>query len=166
MARKSRKPKKRDAGNRGIGQHAVAQLAAAGKANPYEPMARLMQAYMPLAWIRPWIGVAEGPTAPKLDVIDREGSVLVRAEVPGIQKGNLAIEASDVAVTIKGAVTQEELRDGDRYRVAETSFGAFERTVQMPADVDSARAKATFRDGVVEVMLPKVDRSKAHHVKF
>lgn len=166
MARKSSKPRKRSASTNGSAQPVVAQLQAAGQANPYQPMARLLQAYMPLAWLRPWMAAAAAPLAPKLDVIDRDGSVLVRAEVPGIQKGNLAIEASDVAVTIKGAVTPEQPRDGDRYRVAETSFGAFERTVQMPADVDSARAKATFKDGVVEVILPKVDRSRAHHVRF
>ena len=42
----------------------------------------------------------------------------------------------------------------------------FERTVRLPGDVDSSRAKATFKDGVLEVELPKVDRLKQHHVRF
>jgi HSP20 family protein len=138
---------------------------AAASANPFEPMERFMQAFMPLAWVRPWM-MASGSPAPKLDVIDRDGSVLVRAEVPGVQKGHLAVEASDVAVTIKGEIAHDETHESDDYRISETSRGAFERTVRLPADVDSTRAKATFKDGVVEVMLPKVDRSRSHHVKL
>ncbi len=122
-----------------------------------------MQAFMPFAWLRPWM---EMHPAPKLDVIDRDGSVLVRAEVPGVQKSRLEVEASDTAVTIKGEVQHAQAReDADHYRISEISHGAFERTVQMPTDVDSTKAKATFKDGVLEVMLPKVDRSRSHHVK-
>jgi HSP20 family protein len=134
------------------------------RSNPFEPMERMMQAFMPFAWINPWLPAQE-PT-PKLDVIDRNGSVIVRAEVPGVQKSNLAVEASDVSLTIKGEMSQEASEENDRYRLHETARGVFERTVRLPGDVDSSRAKATFKDGVLEVELPKVDRSKQHHVKF
>jgi HSP20 family protein len=137
---------------------------AAAPANPFEPMERFMQAFMPFAWLRPWMAM---PHTPKLDVIDRNGSVLVRAEVPGVHKNRLEVEASDVAVTIKGEIQHDETREeADQYRISETSRGTFERTVRLPTDVDSTKAKATFRDGVLEVMLPKVDRSRAHHVKL
>jgi HSP20 family protein len=137
---------------------------AAAAANPFEPMERFMQAFMPFAWLRPWMTM---PPTPKLDVIDRDGAVLVRAEVPGVQKSRLEVEASDMAVTIKGQVQHHETReDADRYRIAETSRGTFERTVRLPTDVDSTKARATFKDGVLEVLLPKVDRSRAHHVKL
>lgn len=152
-------------GNEVLAQAAAVLQEASVKANPYEPMARLMQAFTPMVWFRPWIAAAAAPV-PKLDVIDRDGSVLVRAEVPGVQKGRLAVEASDTAVTIKGEVADSETREGERYRLSETRHGMFERTVRMPVDVDGTRAKATFKDGVVEVMLPKVDRSRSHHVKF
>jgi HSP20 family protein len=136
----------------------------AATANPFEPMERFMQAFMPFAWLRPWM---MAPHIPKLDVIDRNGSVLVRAEVPGVQKNHLAVEASDVAVTIRGEVLHDEMReDAQHYRISETSRGAFERTVRLPTEVDSAKAKATFKDGVLEVMLPKVDRSLSRHLKL
>lgn len=142
----------------------VAVLHEAATANPFEPMERFMQALMPFAWLRPWMTM---PSLPKLDVIDRDGSVLVRAEVPGVHKNRLEVEASDMAVTIKGEVQHDESReDVDHYRIAETSRGTFERTVRLPSDVDSTKAKATFKDGVLEVWLPKVDRSRAHHVKL
>jgi HSP20 family protein len=138
--------------------------AAPAKANPFEPMERFMRAFSPFEWFRPWMMPL--PPAPKLDVIDRDSSVLVRAEVPGVSKDHLEVEASDVFVTIKGEVQHEEAREDERYRIAETSHGAFERTVRLPSEVDSARAKASFKDGVVEVMLPKVDRSRAHQLKL
>ena len=133
-------------------------------ANPFQPMERMMQAFMPFAWMNPWLPAQE--PAPKLDVIDRNGSVIVRAEVPGVQKGNLAVEASDVSLTIKGEMSEESSEENDRYRLHETARGVFERTVRFPSDVDSSRAKATFKDGVLEVELPKVDRTRQHHVKF
>jgi HSP20 family protein len=138
---------------------------AEGSANLFEPMERLMQAaFMPLAWFRtPWAPLAP---APKLDVIDRDDLVVVRAEVPGVPKNQLEVEASDVYVTIKGNVQHDEEREDEHYRIAETSRGAFERTVHLPSEVDSTKARATFKDGVVEVTLPKLDRSRPHQLKL
>jgi HSP20 family protein len=145
-------------------ERAITAATEAAAANPFESMERLMQVFMPMAWLRPWMMEVQ---TPKLDVIDRNGAVLVRAEVPGVDKEHLAVEASDVAVTIRGEVQREGMReDGNRRRVFETSHGSFERTVRLPADVDGARAKATFKDGVLEVLLPKVDRSRSHPVKL
>lgn len=161
----SRKPQAENSTSTWTPERTVAILhEAAATANPFEPMERFMQAFMPFSWLRPWMIAA--PSAPKLDVIDRDNSVLVRAEVPGVTKTQLAVEASDVSVTIKGEVKHDETREEADYRISETSRGAFERTVRMPAEVDSTRAKATFKDGVLEVTLPKVDRSRSHHVKL
>jgi HSP20 family protein len=136
---------------------------AAAKANPFEPMERFVRAFTPFEWFKPWMAL---PPAPKLDVIDRDSSVLVRAEVPGVSKNHLAVEASDVSVTIKGEIQHGEAREEEHYRISETTRGAFERTVRLPSEVDSTKARATFKDGVVEVMLPKVDRSRAHQLKL
>ena len=123
----------------------------------------MQAAFMPFAWFRPWVAL---PPAPKLDVIDRDNTVLVRAEVPGVRKNSLEVEASDLYVKIKGTVEHEETREDEHYRIAETSRGAFERTVSLPSEVDSAKAKASFKDGVIEVTLPKLDRSRPHQLKL
>jgi HSP20 family protein len=130
--------------------------------NPFQPMERFIQAFMP--WMNPWVAMPSA--APKLDVIDSDDSVLVRAEVPGVQKSKLEVEASDTAVTIKGEVARDETREDEHYRLSETSRGVFARTVSLPSEVDSTKARATFKDGVVEVMLPKVDRSRPHSLKL
>jgi HSP20 family protein len=164
MAKNSRRRRNSASQRAATAEKTVAVLhEAAVSANPFEPMERYMQAFMPFAWLRPWMTM---PQTPKLDVIDRDDSVLVRAEVPGVHKNRLAVEASDTAVTIKGEIQEEAREDADHYRISETSRGTFERTVRLPSDVDSTRAKATFKDGVLEVKLPKVDRSRSHHVKL
>lgn len=170
QSRRRRNSQTRSAQNSTPKRQAARAAAAVRQAalNPFEPMGRMMQAFMPFAWAAPWAPMAapDRPTV-KVDVIDRNEQVLVRAEVPGVTKGHLEVEASDLAVTIKGEMSHDETReDEDRYRIHETSYGLFERTVRMPSDVDSARAKASFKDGVLEVMLPKVDRARPHNVKF
>lgn len=166
MAKRSRR---RNSQPKHAEQHEQLQVTtkndeAQAASSAFEPMERFMQAaFMPFAWFRPWVAV---PPAPKLDVIDRDNTVLVRAEVPGVRKNQLAVEASDLYVTIKGQVEHEEEREDQHYRIAETSRGAFERTVQLPREVDSTKARATLKDGVVEVTLPKLDRSRPHQVKL
>lgn len=134
--------------------------------NPFAPIDRMMQAFMPFAWMNPWMPAQAQELTPKLDIIDRNGSLIVRAEVPGVQKSHLEVQASDVALTIKGEMAEETSEEDDNYRIHETAHGVFERTVRLPGDVDSSRAKATFKDGVLEVEFPKVDRFRPHHVKF
>ena len=150
----------------GVLQEAASQAAAqlARRTNPFESMERFMQtAFMPFSWFSPWSAV---PPAPKLDVIDRENLVVVRAEVPGVRKDRLEVEASGAYVKIKGTIEHDEERQDEHYRIAETSRGAFERTVHLPTEVDSTKARASFKDGVVEIMLPKVDRSRPHQLKL
>ena len=118
-------------------------------------------------FVRP-MSFEPGNAAPqvRVDVTENENGYVVRAEVPGVNKSHLEVEASDVSLTIKGEMQEERQEEDERYRLHETSRGVFERTVRLPSDCDSTRAKATFKDGVLEVELPKVDRFKPHHVKF
>lgn len=164
MARQSRRRRnlqpKRTEEHLALAKNDEAQSASSA----FEPMERFMQAaFMPLTWFRPWVAI---PSAPKLDVIDRDSSVLVRAEVPGVRKNRLEVEASDISLTIKGEVEHEETHEDEHYRISETSRGAFVRTVHLPSEVDSTKARATFKDGIVEVTLPKLDRSRPHQLKL
>lgn len=103
---------------------------------------------------------------PKVDVIDRDDEVVMRAEVPGATKDDLDVSVSDNMVTIKGQTRREEKEErGDYYR-REISQGAFARTIALPDNVDSGRAKAKFSDGVLELTLPKLEKSKRHTVKI
>lgn len=142
-------------------------------ASPFDEMDRLFDRLLARrGWMRPWrtdwpslgeIGWAE-PRLPKVDIVDREDDILMRAEVPGIDKSELEISVGEDSVTLRGETRREEKAEaGDLYR-CEISHGAFSRTVGLPAAVDGSKAKAVFRDGVLTLTLPKVERARRHTV--
>ncbi len=142
---------------------------------PFEEIDRYFDNLFSRGWLRPtqweWPTWAEtkapfGGKLPKVDVIDREKEVLVRAEVPGVEKDNLDIAVTESAITIKGTAHHEEKEEKGEYYRCETSHGSFARTVALPADVDSEHAKAKYKDGVLEVTVPKVKKAHRRTVKI
>jgi len=86
--------------------------------------------------------------------------VLVKAEIPGVGGDDLDVAVDERSVTIKGKTSHEEKEEkGDYYR-SEIRRGAFSRTVRLPREVDASNANATFKDGILELALPKVAKSK------
>lgn len=135
---------------------------------------RWLEHFYPRGWLRqfrtewPAMGAAlpfEG-RMPKVDVVDRDEDVVVRAELPGIEKDEVEISVADNTVTIKGESKREEKEEkGDYYR-CEISHGAFARTVVLPHNVNAEAGKATFKDGVLELTLPKVEKAKRRSIKI
>lgn len=103
---------------------------------------------------------------PKVDVIDRDDEILVRAEVPGLKKDDIDVTMTDDLVTIRGTAQQEEKREEGDYYYRETSRGEFSRSIRLPAHVDGSKAKAKYADGVLELTLPKVQGSKRHKINI
>lgn len=140
---------------------------------PLDELDRLFDSFFRRSWMRPWrFDWPEALTAPlsgripKVDVIDNEAEVLVRAEVPGVDKKDIDIGVGEDTVTIKGSTRKEEKETkGDYYR-HELTTGTFSRTVGLPAAVDGAKAKADYKDGILELTLPKVEKAKRHTVKL
>lgn len=133
--------------------------------SPFEEMDRLFEGFVPRGWMRPmrweWPSWAEIERRfPKVDVIDRDNEIVVKAEVPGVDKKDIEVTTNDNTVTIKGKTSHEEKEEkGDYYR-CEISRGSFSRTLALPGEVDGTQAKANFKDGVLELTLPKQAKSK------
>jgi len=151
----------------------IQKAAPARALSPFDEMDRMFDGFFRRGMMRPWR--FEWPTfpemalpemkIPKVDVVDRENEVLVKAEIPGVDKKDIDISVGEDTVTIKGETRREEKEEkGDYYR-CEISHGAFSRTVALPAAVDGAEAKANFKDGVLELTLPKIEKAKRHSVK-
>lgn len=144
--------------------------------NPFEEMEQFMERAFPAGWMsrRHWDWPSWGELAapfegrmPKVDVVDRDNEIVVRAELPGIDKKDLDVSMTDNTVTIKAETKKEEEEGeegGDYYR-HEISKGAFARTVTLPADVDTNKSKAKFKDGVLELTVPKMERAKRQSIK-
>ena len=135
--------------------------------SPLEEFERMFDDFFGRGWLRPLRAGHPGwpeMRAPRVDIVDRESELLVRAEIPGVKREDLDVSVSDNAVTIKGTTAREARDDeGDFYR-CEIARGAFSRTVALPADVDAGAARAEFRDGVLELTLPKTRQSRRRRI--
>ncbi len=138
--------------------------------SPFAEFDRIFDDFWPAGWLRPLRG--EMPALsnlesklPRVDVVDKESDVLVRAELPGVAKDDIDITVGENAVTIRGETKHEEKEEKADYYRCEISRGSFARTVALPATVDADRAKAAFKDGILELTLPKVEKSKRRTVK-
>ena len=97
---------------------------------------------------------------PKVDMIDREQEIIVRAELPGITRDEMEVTLGEGTVTIEAHTTREEKEEEEgKYYRREMSRGDFQRTLALPAEVDEEKAKATFSDGVLELTLPKLEKT-------
>lgn len=103
---------------------------------------------------------------PNVDVIDRDTEIIVRAEVPGIDKKDLDISLTDNLLTIKGHTQTEKKEEKGDYHRHEISSSSFARSVTLPAAVDASKANAALKDGVLEINLPKLESSKRRNISI
>jgi HSP20 family protein len=140
----------------------------------FDEMDRAFDALMHRGWLRPfrelWPEWQPFTTdvevqMPRVDLVDREAEILVRAEVPGIDKEHLDVDLSGELLTIRGERRKEErTEEGDVYR-AEIARGTFVRTLRLPAEVDAEKVEATFKDGLLEIHLPKLATTKRQRIE-
>ena len=97
---------------------------------------------------------------PKVDIIDRDDDILIRADVPGVRRENLNVTLTDNTITIKGKTSEEKKEEKGDYFRSETMKGAFTRTVYLPSDVEGGRAESKFENGVLEVVVPKLEKAR------
>lgn len=136
---------------------------------PLEDVERLFEGFFPRSWLRPqreeWPLMSMEMRVPRVDVVDRDDDILVRAEIPGVEKKDLEISLTEDLLTIKGGIRQESKEEkGDYYR-SEISSGMFARTITLPSSVNADKAKSEFKDGVLKLTLPKVENAKRRTIK-
>ncbi|HEX7054982.1 MAG TPA: Hsp20/alpha crystallin family protein [Burkholderiales bacterium] len=116
----------------------------------------------PFGWERPFGDFFDA--GPNVDVIDRDDEVVVRAELPGYRKEDVEVSVSGNTLTLSGETRREEREEKGSYYRAEIARGAFSRTLALPAEVDDAKARASMKDGVLELTLPKVERARRRSI--
>jgi HSP20 family protein len=99
-----------------------------------------------------------GLFAPPMEVFERDGQLIVRADLPGLTKDDVHVEVTDDALLITGERRSEhEERQGGTFH-SERSYGSFRRQIPLPEGVSADQAKASFKDGVLEVSMPAPQR--------
>jgi HSP20 family protein len=102
---------------------------------------------------------------PAFDVSETEKELIVKAEVPGMDKKDIDISLSDGVLTIKGEKRQEREDKNEHYYTAERRYGAFSRTMPLPVVVDTNKVDATYKEGVLKIILPKSETAKAKKIE-
>ena len=136
----------------------------------FKEMDRFFEDYLPRRWFHRFGGGWPGHMAPSMtpfegktpsmDLIDREEDFLVKAELPGVSKDDISIHLSGTALTLEAHMDKEAKEEKGRYCRREICRGSFRRTIDLPAPVRENEARATFKDGILELVLPKVEKTK------
>jgi HSP20 family protein len=114
-----------------------------------------------------WFGDFSAPAfQPRLDVTDDKNALRVAAEVPGVDAKDLTVEVQDGVLTLTGEKKQEMSGEEEGCYHTERSYGFFQRSIPLPAEIDAAKAEAKFDKGVLTVKLPKTERSKQQTTKI
>jgi HSP20 family protein len=105
--------------------------------------------------LRRYTGVLGGGWAPTADVFEKEGDIVVKAELPGVNKDDIEISVDKGALVIKGERKAEEAVEEDNFYRMERFSGAFYRHFPLPEGVDQDAITANYQDGILEVHIPK-----------
>jgi len=107
-----------------------------------------------------------GSFSPSVDVKEDEKELMIRAELPGLEEKDVEVTLSDGYLTIKGEKKEEKEDKGKHYYRMERSYGAFNRAVSLPDGLDTDKAQASFKNGVLNISLPKTEQAKRNVKKI
>ena len=146
----------------------VAEAVPRREMSLFDEMDRAFDTMMHRGWMHPfrevWPEWARFELDPRVDVVDRETEILVRAEVPGVTKDDLVVESTGDLLIIKGERKQEETKEEGAYFRSEIARGNFSRTIRLPTEVALDETKADFKDGVLEIHLPKTQKTEKRRI--
>ena len=111
-------------------------------------------------------GLLEGEWAPSVDIAETDNEVVVTAELPGVKQDDVDITITDDVLTLKGEKKEEKEVKEKNYHRIERSYGSFQRSVSLPAGVQADKAKATYKDGVLHITVPKAEEAKPKQIKI
>ena len=123
-----------------------------------------------------WMNGVMGPTPtgngqssstwlPAVDVWETENELVLSFDLPGISEDKIAVELDDNVLTVSGERERTQEASGDRFYRYERRFGTFSRSVTLPHGVNEEAIKANYRDGVLEVHVPKPEEQKPKRIQ-
>ena len=101
---------------------------------------------------------------PVVDVYENDESIVVQAEVPGVEKKDVSVDINDGVLTLKGERKYEDEVKEDRFYQRERIYGKFQRAFRLPEGTDYDKINAEFKDGILKVTVPKVEEKKPKQI--
>jgi HSP20 family protein len=111
-------------------------------------------------------GAATRRWVPAVDLIETDDHLLLKADLPGLDKDDISIEVRDGVLTVAGERKAEHESKSEGYYRVERTFGTFSRSLTLPQGIDADRVEASFEKGVLEVRIPKPEERKPHRVEI
>ncbi len=109
---------------------------------------------------------ASGSMIPAIDIYETDKDVVIKVEIPGIKKEDLDISVKDSALYIKGEKKEEKEENTEAIHKVERVYGTFERVITLPQNVKAQEAKAEYKDGILEIRLPKKEESQSTKINI
>jgi HSP20 family protein len=103
---------------------------------------------------------------PSMDMYEDKGDLVLKAELPGMNKEDIEVTLTDSSITISGEKKKEDEVKKHNYYKMERSYGSFSRSFSLPAEVQADKVTSKFKDGVLEIRLPKSEQAKSKEVKI
>lgn len=143
------------------------KVAPARMLSPFDEMERLFGSIFPRRWGSAFPSEWQiGESMPRIDVIEKDEEIVLLAEVPGVDKKDLDVSMTNSTVTIKGKTNHKTEAQNASYYCSEIMHGAFSRTVTLPSEINVEKAKAQFKDGMLEIDMPKMEKSRRRTLKL
>jgi len=101
---------------------------------------------------------------PTVDIYDNDENIVIKAELPGIDKKDIVIDVKDGVLTLKGERSLDNEVKEEKYYCRERTFGKFERVFRLPADVDPEKIKADYKDGILKIDIPKPEEQQPKQI--
>ena len=103
--------------------------------------------------------------SPALDVVENPEDYVMKLDLPGLTQEQVDVHLANNVLTVQGETAEETKKDTDRWHVVERSRGAFARSVKFPTTVDAGRVKASMKNGVLTIVVPKAETAKTQKIK-
>jgi HSP20 family protein len=109
---------------------------------------------------------AQGAWSPAVDIYEKDGTIVLKAELPGIEPKDVDVRVENNILTLKGERRFEAEVQQDSYQRVERAYGSFSRSFTLPTVVDTDNIKAEFKDGVLRMSLPKKEEAKPKQISI
>ena len=104
--------------------------------------------------------------SPSVDIFETEGEIVVKSELPGIDRKDITLHLENNVLTLRGERKFEKETKEENYHRIERSYGNFSRSFSIPTTVDEEKIRADYKDGVLKIILPKKEQAKPKQIKI